>query len=713
MSEHTPTTVEQLLERLAATPDHDNFVGAPVDIAGLTPLDYGRLWPALQAVRQADAHPAVLVVARAIIDQARLLGLAPRFDADSCMAALRAMPAMDNWSRGGSRERSAVDCVYGLIGEPPPGLAEEVRRIMGEPEQWAGHMHESYALARWADDATRTELAALVAERYRDAPYMQAEFRVLDQLSDESILTLAGSRWVGMYWPGEAEDDGGDPALALVDEPAYLAFANEILLRAARRLTDIHEGVVPYASDAAFALDDTAVIARAARVAAACDAPWFPDIIATLLPLSCVAPTAAKSAPSQSLAIALGHSVEGVPTPEGVQALREALAVVRHAGVQKKLARNLKPAERALMQRPAVALRMAAALKPGKREQAMLAGCIEAGLWLETALEMDAWRALGQSAVGAPVVRALVWTLDNAERGGGGAGFMVEPTAQGWRATDSAGAEVALPDAGQVRLWHPLHADEAERAAWQTLLGKRRLRQPFRQIYRQYYLPPTDFAGYQMAVRRLIGLARREGWKIGWDDELFRNFGALRVSLPVSGRLYPGAEGYCESMGLRFARRDGQHWRVCAPESVSSVVFSEACRAVDLLVSTAGIGLGEEEDEEGGAVQFDWKRGEHLLHLSEVRPGHMADMRRRALVHIFAPLIAAGTVAVAEREVRVARCAVSLSTGRVTRDGAPLELPVREKGARLAAVPWLPFDEVLLERIVETVGALAGGAPDL
>ena len=41
------TTVEQLLERLAATPDHDRFVGAPVDIAGLTPLEYGRLWPAL------------------------------------------------------------------------------------------------------------------------------------------------------------------------------------------------------------------------------------------------------------------------------------------------------------------------------------------------------------------------------------------------------------------------------------------------------------------------------------------------------------------------------------------------------------------------------------------------------------------------------------------------------------------------------------------
>ena len=85
----------------------------------------------------------------------------------------------------------------------------------------------------------------------------------------------------------------------------------------------------------------------------------------------CVAPTAAKTAPSQSLAIALGHAVETIPTPESVRALRDALATVRHAGVQ-KLARNLKPAERALGERPHTALRMTLDAKP-KKQLTMLA----------------------------------------------------------------------------------------------------------------------------------------------------------------------------------------------------------------------------------------------------------------------------------------------------------------------------------------------------
>ncbi|WP_218147390.1 DUF4132 domain-containing protein [Duganella sp. CF517] len=596
----------------------------------------------------------------------------------------------------------AVQCLGWLDGEAPPALAAELRRILGEPAEWTRSIHQSYALARWSDAATRAELAALVAGKYRDATYLLAEFAMLDRLSDQAVLTLGGSDWVGIYWPGAAGDrEGpGDPALALAAEPAYVAFARDALRRAVLRLGQIHAGAVPYVADGAFALDDTPVIARAARVAALRDEPWFPDMIGALLPQSCVAPTAAKTAPSQSLAIALGHSVEGVPTPEAVRALRDALGVVRHAGVQKKLARNLKPAERALMERPEVALRMLASLKSGKREQAMLASCLESGYWLVTSLDMDAWRALARSAAGAPVAQALVWTL-----GAGDAGFMIQSTPQGLLASDSAGRPLALPDAGRVSLWHPLAADEPERAAWQALLAARRLRQPFRQVYREFYLPPTDFSGHVLAVRRLLGLARREGWRIGYDD-LLRGFGALRVGFSVNGKLYPGADGYCVSTGLRFERRDGIGWRTCAPDGIAPVVFSEACRAVDLLVSTAGIGL----DDDGDGAVPDELRMLHLHRLSEVKPGRMADLRRSALLQIFAPLIAAGRVAVGERDVRVGDHAVSLATGRVTRGGAPVASPARPDGPRLAALPWLPYDEVLLERIVDTVGVLAGGA---
>ncbi|QBE66822.1 hypothetical protein [Pseudoduganella lutea] len=59
---------------------------------------------------------------------------------------------------------------------------------------------------------------------------------------------------------------------------------------------------------------------------------------------------------------------------------------------------------------------------------------------------------------------------------------------------------------------------------------------------------------------------------------------------------------------------------------------------------------------------------------------------------------------------------MSLRTGRVVRDGTPVELdlaPIKGKvgkgskgDKRLLAVPWLPYDEALLERVVHSVGVL-------
>src|SRR5262249_47123866 len=133
---------------------------------------------------------------------------------------------------------------------------------------------------------------------------------------------------------------GQDDAVRLLaDEPAYVEFAREVLVEAADAIAAIQAGSVPYVADRAFPRDDCQVIARAARVAAWRDEPWLGALILRLLPGVCVAPTNAKTVPSQSLAIALGHAIETVPTPEGVQALVDALELVRHAGVAQKLAR--------------------------------------------------------------------------------------------------------------------------------------------------------------------------------------------------------------------------------------------------------------------------------------------------------------------------------------------------------------------------------------
>jgi hypothetical protein len=81
-------------------------------------------------------------------------------------------------------------------------------------------------------------------------------------------------------------------------------------------------------------------------------------------------------------------------------------------------------------------------------------------------------------------------------------------------------------------------------------------------------------------------------------------------------------------------------------------------------------------------------------------------MRRQALELALAPHIASGRVALEARHVRVGDATVHLATGRVVENGAAVELEPLPPKAALAAVPWLPYDEVLLQRIADNVAIL-------
>ncbi|PKV46708.1 hypothetical protein CLU92_4136 [Janthinobacterium sp. 61] len=214
--------------------------------------------------------------------------------------------------------------------------------------------YQSFLQARLAGAKALARLDAAMQARHAllPMPITLSELALLPQLRDASLLALASSPH-SVHW---SRDDIGatDPAQVLADDAAYADFSRAILEEAVAHIAAIHAGQLPYVADAAFATADSGVLARAARVAAYRDEGWFAPVIATLLPQVCVAPGTAKSAPSQSLAMALGHGVETIPTQASLQALRTALEQVRHAGIRKKLERNLKPAEKALRVRSAL-----------------------------------------------------------------------------------------------------------------------------------------------------------------------------------------------------------------------------------------------------------------------------------------------------------------------------------------------------------------------
>lgn len=663
-----------------AAVDHARFTGPPVDFNDWTPEELGAIWGALhRAARFGHDDIARFNLAHTLLEQLTATGLAP------LLAGAVFLDALDAAADYNREWEYVIGCLACLQGEAPAGTAAQARRILGETSGWAELPYQAWLLARLAGDDAPAQFAQAMEERHAryPMPLTLQELALLPQLAQASLLALAGSPH-SSFWNRNSIGEA-DPAEVLADDAAYVDFARTILEQAARHIATIHDGSVPYAADAAFATADSPVLARAARVAAYRDDGWFRPVITVLLPLACVAPGAAKSAPSQSLAMALGHAVETIPTPESLLALRTALAQVRHAGIRKKLERNLKPAERALAERPDIAWRIGMPGPMGKRRQAMLARRLEAGYASEVWFGLDQWRALRDDADIDMVARALVW------RTADGQAFMLD----GEGTIDAQGQPVQLPEQGDIGLWHPLHGSGEQRAAWQALLAQRRVRQPLRQVYREIYAPPGDnsapFAGYQLSLPTLLGLARREGWRLDDDEGLSRQFGAWRVLLRLGGRVYPGAGGACTSNGLAPAQM----------MPMAPVAYSEACRAVDLLVSASALALVEEEQ----SVQ----REERLFYLANLAPGPMAGMRRTVLRQVFAQQIEAGRMALEPRHLTVGRHAIHLVTGRVTLDGAEVATEVAAKGNKLGAVPWLPHDEALLEKIVGLAGQLLKG----
>jgi hypothetical protein len=713
--------VRERLEALDRVADRA-FVGPPIAGLPLRPLELGELYPDLE--KSQATWNARSEFAQSLRRASSEAGFECVLVGEAAMRAFQRLPF--------NAVAPAIKALALVAGEPSEALRDEARRILGKPATVRVLTPGLVALARVAGPQWLDPLVAY-AGKYESSPLRRAEFEVLPRLS---VAALAAFDAAGDWYSPAFESIRADPAAMLAGEPAYLEFGQAVFEMAAERLDALHDGRLAYEADKVFTVDEGQVLARAARVAAKHDAPWLRTLIGRVLPRVSVAPTAAKTLPSQSVAIALGYAVQTDPTPEGVQALRDTLATIRHAGVEKKLARNLKPAERGLAARPEVALRMLVDAKADKKRQAFVATCLEATWWTGGDWPLAQWRTgLADTPNGAPFASGLLWRV--ASEGAAPRVLRVETSKKdGLHFVDVDGRQVEPPADARVALWHPLQSGADERAAWQRVVAARRLRQPLRQVFRETYEPEADerdaeatqeFAGHELALRPLIGLARREGWSFDFTDSgMTRQFGDLRAWFAVQATLFPGAAGHAPSGELRFGTWRDRRWRAVPLAAVAPVLLSEACRAVDLLVSVSAFAVDDRDDfgpltagDLGVRLAADKSpvvaparahpgvaRRDRLHALGQRSLGAMAEMRRRALELALAPHIDAGRVAVEARHVRVGDATVHLATGRVVENGAALEFEAPVGKAALAAVPWLPYDEVLLQRIADNVAAL-------
>jgi hypothetical protein len=187
------------------------------------------------------------------------------------------------------------------------------------------------------------------------------------------------------------------------------------------------------------------------------------------------------------------------------------------------------------------------------------------------------------------------------------------------------GADGSMVEAGagaRVRLWHPIDATEAEVDAWRVAILERRIRQPFKQAFREVYrLTPADVASGTTSDRfaahillysqaRALMLARRwgtnflgsfDGGETGLAKHEFPSHG-LRAEFRHDAiwPLGPGMSDvtHCTTGHVGFVQvADDEPVPL---RDVPPIVFAEAMRDVDLFVGVSSVGADR-----------NWKTAEH------------------------------------------------------------------------------------------------------
>jgi hypothetical protein len=219
--------------------------------------------------------------------------------------------------------------------------------------------------------------------------------------------------------------------------------------------------------------------------------------------------------------------------------------------------------------------------------------------------------------------RRLIWVFRNDQ------GWECSGIWSGQGVADSSGNPVDLAAAQTVRLWHPLASDSAEVQRWRERIFAAKIRQPFRQAFREFYqvtdgeretkMYSNRFAKVLMRQHQFASLCRARGWDYRLMGANFDGSNVptkkfdpwnMRVEFYVDlppdrdRSLLESAMGEQSGAGInlfigsdqvRFYRDN----REVAIDDVPAILYSEVMRDVDLFTSVSAVGDDETWADQG------------------------------------------------------------------------------------------------------------------
>ena len=149
---------------------------------------------------------------------------------------------------------------------------------------------------------------------------------------------------------------------------------------------------------------------------------------------------------------------------------------------------------------------------------------------------------------------------------------------------------------------HPSHLFYAVQwDLYQKYLFDKELKQPFKQVFRELYVPTKDeletsnrserYQGHQVQPQKTVALLRSRGWTVNYEEGLQRVYHkeGFRATIYAAADWYTPSDVEAPTLEyvVFYSLKDGKEVPM---KEINPVIFSEVMRDVDLVVSVAHVG---------------------------------------------------------------------------------------------------------------------------
>ena len=228
---------------------------------------------------------------------------------------------------------------------------------------------------------------------------------------------------------------------------------------------------------------------------------------------------------------------------------------------------------------------------------------------------------------------------------------------------------------------HPSHLFYAVQwDLYQKYLFDKELKQPFKQVFRELYIPTKDeletsnrserYQGHQVQPQKTVALLRGRGWTVNYEEGLQRVYHkeGFRATIYAAADWYTPSDVEAPTLEyvVFYSLKDGKEVPM---KDINPVIFSEVMRDVDLVVSVAHVGGVDPE------------------------ASHSTMQMRAALARESARLFKLTNVEVKERHIlvkgKLGEYSIHLGSGMVSRGG--LQLSILAVQSQHRGRVFLPF----------------------